>query len=85
MDEQRDIYKRYVSEFLIPAMELIEKDEELNKLMMVDSHYDRLNRRADIKSLREKLGMNYYPMAPFVLERCPQLFYQIHGYKIEYL
>lgn len=82
---QTAIYKRYVNEFLIPAMELIEKDEELNKLMMVDSHYGKLSKQADLKSVKEKLGLNYYPMAPFVLERCPQLWYSMNGFKIEYL
>lgn len=77
-----DIYKDYVSTFLIPAMDLITKDEELNALMMNDSNYGRLSREADLKSVKAKLGLDYYPLAPFVLERCPSLFFQMKGYRI---
>lgn len=77
-----EIYKDYVSTFLIPAMDLILKDEELNTLMMADSNYGRLSRDADLKSVKAKTGLDYYPLAPFVLERCPSLFFQMKGYRI---
>lgn len=77
-----EIYKDYVSTFLIPAMDLILKDEELNTLMMADSNYGRLSRDADLKSVKAKLNLDIYPLAPFVLERCPSLFFQMKGYRI---
>lgn len=77
-----EIYQDYCRNFLIPAMELIKTHEELNKLMMADSNYQKLSRDADIKSVKEKLGLDYYPMAPFVLERCAPLYYQMKGYRI---
>lgn len=80
-----EIYRDYVDNFLIPAMELTEKDEEMNKLMTQPSGYARLNRRADVKAVKEKLGMDDYPLAPFILERCPSLFLQIKGIKVTYL
>jgi hypothetical protein len=80
-----EIYKRYVSEFLKPSMELITKDEELNALMMKPSNYGRLSRDADLKSVKEKLGMTDYPLCPFVLERCPSMWFDLNGIKVSYL
>lgn len=79
------IYKRYVSEFLAPAMELTEKDEELHALMIKPSGYGRLSRDADLKSVKEKLGMNDYPLAPFILERCYSLWLTMHRIPVKYL
>ena len=80
-----EIYRDYVTNFLAPAMELTEKDEELNKMMSQPSGYGKLARGADIKSVKEKLGMADYPLSPFILERCPSLFYQMKGIQISYL
>jgi hypothetical protein len=80
-----EIYKDYVTNFLIPAMELTEKDEELNKMMLQPSGYGKLQRNCDLKSVKDKLGMSDYPLAPFILERCPSLYYQMKGVQISYL
>lgn len=80
-----EIYRDYVDNFLSPAMELTEKDEELRNLMLQPSGYGHLNRQADLKSVKEKLGLNDYPLCPFILERCPSLFYQMKDYQISYL
>jgi hypothetical protein len=80
-----EIYRDYVENFLAPAMELIEKDEELNKLMTQPSGYSKLSREADIKSVKTKLGMTDYPLAPFILERCPACWFQMKGVKVNYL
>jgi hypothetical protein len=80
-----DIYKRYVSEFLSPAMELIDTDEELNALMTKPTNYSRLSKDSDLKSVKAKLGMNEYPLAPFVLERCPALWFEMHRIPVKYL
>jgi hypothetical protein len=82
---KREIYQDYITNFLNPAMELIKTDEELNNLMMSESNYGKLNREADIRSVKAKLGINYYPLAPFILERCPSCFFQLKDYKISYL
>ena len=79
------IYKKYVNEFLSPAMELTLKDEELFSKMTQPSGYGRLQRGCDLKSVKEKLGMDDYPLAPFILERCPSLFFDIHRIKVTYL
>jgi hypothetical protein len=82
---KREIYSDYVTNFLNPAMELIKTDEELNKLMMSESNYGKLNREADIRSVKAKLGINWYPLCPFILERCPSAYFDLKGYKITYL
>lgn len=80
-----EIYRRYVSEFLSPAMELIENDEELHEIMLSPSNYGSLSRDADLKSVQSKLGLPEYPLCPFVLERCPSLWFNLNGFKIDYL
>lgn len=70
---------------MIPAHDLIEKDEELNAIMMSESNYGALSRDADLKSVGNKLGLKFYPLAPFILERCPSLFFDIHNIKVTYL
>lgn len=79
------IYRDYVDNFLAPAMELTEKDEELNKLMTQPSGYGKLSRGCDLRSVKAKLGLDDYPLAPFILERSPCLYFQLKGYKISYL
>lgn len=80
-----EIYRDYVDNFLAPAMELTLKDEELNNLMLQPSGYGKLSKEADLKSVKEKLGLTDYPLTPFILERCPSLFFQMKGYQITYL
>ena len=79
-----EIYKRYVSEFLQPAIDLIQTDEELHTLMMKDSNYHRMSKEADLPSVKAQLGLDYYPMHPFILERCPALWFTMHNIKITY-
>lgn len=79
------IAQDYVNNFLNPAMELIKTDEELNTLMMSESNYGNLNREADIRSVKAKLGLNFYPLTPFILERCPSCYFDMKGYRITYL
>lgn len=80
-----EIYKRYVSEFLQPAIDLIESDEELNTIMKKPSGYGRLSKDADLKAVKAKLGMNDYPLSPFVLERCPSLWFTLNRIPISFL
>jgi hypothetical protein len=80
-----EIAKDYVENFLNPAMELTLRNEELNSLMLQPSGYGNLSRGADLKSVKEKLGLLDYPLAPFILERCFSCFAQIKNYRITYL
>ena len=80
-----DIYKRYVTEFLQPGMDLCLNDEQLNQMMLQDSGYQKLARGADIKSVKEKLKLDFYPLCPFVFERCPSLWMTLHNIPVTYL
>lgn len=66
-----EIYKDYLTEYLSPAMKLIDNDKNVNKLCMVDSNYSALAKKdaASPEYLMEKLGVPYYPLVPFLLER----------------
>jgi hypothetical protein len=64
-----EIYKDYVDNFLSPAMELTLADEEMNNLMTQPSGYSKLNRHADTRRVKEKLGMDDYPLSTYILER----------------
>jgi hypothetical protein len=79
------IYKDYVLNFLSPAMELISTDEELNNLMLQPSGYGKLSRENDLRSVRDKLGMSDYPLAPFILERCPSCWMDMKKINVTYL
>ena len=78
------IYKDYVSTYLVPAMEAITNEPEINELAMKDSKYsDLTNQKAE--NLKEKLGIGYYPMTPFLLERLFSVYCQNRGIKISHL
>lgn len=63
-----EIYRDYVENYLNPAMKVMTEDKEIASRCMNDSKYAGLARRsADF--LKEKFGINYYPMHPFLLER----------------
>lgn len=66
-----DIYKDYVNRFLSPAMDAITNDKEINELAMKDSRYSELDRATKDKldNLERKIGLRYFPLVPFLLER----------------
>jgi len=73
------IYRDYVTTYLIPAMDAITNDPEINKLAMADSKYSDLTHQSG-EVLREKLGIGYYPLVPFLLERLFSIY--VHNKKI---
>jgi hypothetical protein len=76
---KRDIYQDYVKSYLVPAMEVMKNDPEINTLVMKDSKYSDLSHQSG-EMLKEKIGINYYPLAPFLLERLFSVY--IHNKKI---
>lgn len=66
-----EIYQDYVKNWLAPIMDLTMANEMVYKLMTQDSKYTQLAKKdaASAEYLMEKIGMSYYPMAPFILER----------------
>lgn len=65
------IYQDYVKNWLAPVMEGTLNDTMVYKLMTVDSHYSELAKKDSVSPeyLQEKIGMPFYPLAPFILER----------------
>lgn len=81
------IYKDYVQNWLTPAMEVMDKDEELVKLCWTDSNYSNLNKKdaANVDFLVKSFGVGYYPMHPFILERLFALYCHTKKIKVTYL
>jgi hypothetical protein len=63
-----EIYKDYVQNYLVPAMDCIQNDAEINEMAMRDSKYSDLTNQSAAHLLL-KIGICYYPMIPFLLER----------------
>lgn len=72
------IYQDYVTRYLLPVMELMTNDPEVREIAMMDSKYHQLNRvgPANPDYLREQIGVPFYPMAPFLLERLFSIYIQ---------
>lgn len=82
-----DIYKEYVSDFLIPAMQIMENDEEIRKRCYEDSNYFKLVRDPGGygRRIKEKLNMDYIPLHTFLLERCFSCWINDKRLNIKYL
>lgn len=77
-----EIYQDYVTDYLSPAMDLIQNDAEIYRLATADSNYTNLTKKdcASAEELQAKIGMPYYPFIPFILERLFSIY--IHNKKI---
>lgn len=73
------IYKDYVLKYLSPAMDVMQNDPEISKLCMQDSRYSDLTHQS-ADHLESKLGLRFYPMHPFILERLFSIY--VHNNKI---
>lgn len=84
---KRHIYQDYVSDFLIPAMDLMVNDEEISKLVNVDSNYYKLKPPYGEFAQRVKkfLGTDYVTLHTFILERCFSCWIQTKPIKVSYL
>jgi len=75
-----EIYKDYCKNWLKPAIYLMTNDPEMNQLIMEDSKYTQLSGNKNADDLLAKIGVPYYPMAPFILERLFSIY--VHNNKI---
>ena len=84
---KREIYQDYVKNWLSPAMDAMLNDPELNKLSTVDSGYTNLAKKyaADSERLQKLIGMPYYPLAPFLLERLFSIYVQQNKIPVTWL
>lgn len=76
------IYQDYVKNWLNPAMEAMTNDPVLNTMVTVDSGYTQLAKKdaADSERLMQLIGMPFYPLAPFILERLFSIY--VHNKRI---
>jgi len=83
----RAIYRDYVMTYLNPVMFVMSSDPALHSLVTQNSMYHELTRGdcASRESLQEQIGMPYYPMAPFLLERLFSIFCHNKKIKVDYI
>lgn len=79
-----EIYKDYVQKYLSPAMDCISNDAEVNAMAMCDSRYSDLTNQS-AEHLNAKLGISYYPLAPFLLERLFSIYVHNNRINVTYL
>ncbi len=66
----REIYQDYVKTYLSPCMEVMSSHLEIKEMVLADSNYSQLNKNgASADYLKGQIGIGYYPLAPFLLER----------------
>lgn len=84
---KREIYQDYVKNWLSPAMEAMTNDPELNAMVIVDSNYSNLAKKdaAEPERLQQLIGMPYYPLAPFLLERLFSIYVQTNRINVTWL
>lgn len=80
---KREIYQDYVRNYLNPAMKVMKEDNEINKLAMTNSKYSELDKSSPEKldRLERLIGVRFYPLAPFLLERLFSIY--IHNQRIQ--
>lgn len=78
-----DIYQDYVNNYLRPCMWVMENEPEINRLVMQDSGYNKLAKKdaAIPDFLMDQIGVPYYPLIPFLLERLFSIY--CHNKKIK--
>lgn len=84
---KRDIYEEYITDYLKRVIAGINYEVAAEALVMQDSGYHALSRTdaAPKEWLMEKIGVPYYPMAPFLLERLFSIFCHNNKIKVEYI
>lgn len=77
------VYKSYVNEWLAPIMEVMNEDKEC----WADSGYSQLAKQDSLRPdrLQELIGVPYYPMHPFLLERLFSIFCHNKKIRVTYL
>lgn len=78
-----DIYQDYVKNWLTPACEAIEGVPEIRELAYKDSNYSELSGQS-AEILKNQIGMSYYPMVPFLLERLFSVYHNVNRIKVTY-
>jgi hypothetical protein len=81
-----EIYQDYVKNFLSPAMEVMEKDEEIRTLCYQDSRYYILRENKPFRErVKQFLGLDYCPLHPFVCERFFSVYLMEKQFNVQYI
>jgi len=80
-----EIYKQYIKEFLLPAMEVMETDTEVKQLCYVDSGYSKLTKEPMSAQAAVQLGVNYFPLHPFLCERFFSCWINNKNFNVQYI
>jgi len=76
---RKDIYHSYVNDYLIPAINFIGD----NPIFFADSGYiSKKKDQAEIKRVQKLLGINDWPILPFLLERLFSFYINDKGFKV---
>ena len=78
---RRDIYLKYIYTYLNPAISALESMPEARR----DSGYSKLIGQPASEEMVKKIGLPYYPLSTFLLERLFSVFCQNEGIKVSHL
>jgi len=83
---KRSVYKHFVDTVLIPAVAAMSDptDYVMQDLIWKDSGYQKNNASA-LKNMKEKFGIEYYPMHTFILERMFTIWMDTNNYTFKTL
>jgi len=91
---KKEVFDGYCKEMLLPAMDLMENDEEIRSLCWDNAHYNgdnshpehrRVNKPMNADECMSAFGVPYYTHHTFVLERLPSIYFAIKGYSIKHI
>lgn len=77
----KEIYEDYICSFMIPAIDLLKNDKEMMGISLeyADYGFD------PPLSFIEQTGLDYYPLAPFMLERLINCYTLIRGLRVGFV
>lgn len=75
------IFEGFMKELIIPSIDLMKLDKKANKIALKEGKYD----SRPPKNFIADTGLNYYPMAPFVLERLINVYIAMKSLKVGFI
>ena len=79
---RKEIWEDFVGNFVIPAIQEMEKDEYINS---VATYPHKSYPRKLPRSFIDSTGFDYYPMAPFMLERLINVYVVMRNVKVGFI
>ena len=78
---KNNFFESFVEKCLIPSIEIIKNNSTIGDLCLSDANYG----RTPPASFTEQTGFDYYPLAPFVLERMINVYISSEAAKVLYI